>query len=315
MRVLVTGGAGFIGSSLVYALVSSGHDVVVLDDLSSGTVANLHPAAVFHRVDILDPAVPALVAGVRPEAVVHLAAQADVGRSIADPARDRAVNVDGTSVIARAAAAAGARLVLSASSAAVYGEPEAVPLLETAAKRPANPYGASKLAAERALSDALAGTGVDFASMRFANVYGPRQAANGEGGVVARFAAALVSGEAPRIYGDGSQTRDFIFVGDVVGFILAALGSARPLAGPLPDGPAYNVSTGRETSVDTLAEALRAFSGADAAFERLPGRAGDIARSALDPSKAAATLGWEARTDMKTGLALTWNWFAAAERQ
>jgi UDP-glucose 4-epimerase len=311
MRVLVTGGAGFIGSNLVHALLSGGHDVGVIDDFSTGSVANVHPAAWLRRMDILDPAFGDAVAQFAPEAVVHLAAQTDVTRSIADPERDRAVNVDGTAAVARAAAAAGARRMLSASSAAVYGPPEALPIPEGASKRPANPYGASKLAAESALADALAGTGVDFASMRFANVYGPRQDWRGEGGVVAIFAARLATGERPVIYGDGTQTRDFIFVGDVVAFILAALESESALTGPMPDGPAYNVSTGIRTSVAQVAMYLSAASRVLKQPELLPARDGDVPDSALDPAKAAATLGWEAVQPIENGLAFTWRWMCA----
>jgi UDP-glucose 4-epimerase len=311
MRVLVTGGAGFIGSSLVHALVASGEEAGIIDDLSTGSVGNIHPAAWFRRADILDPDIPALVAEFAPDAVVHLAAQADVQRSIEDPERDRAVNVDGTVAIARAAAAAGAKRMLSASSAAVYGEPEVVPLPETAGKHPANPYGRSKLAAETALAEALAGTGTDYASLRFANVYGPRQDGLGEGGVVAVFATRLAAGERPRIFGDGSATRDFIFVGDVVAAILAALDVDGPLAGPLPDGPAYNISTGKRTPIEQIAMLLRNYSGVMKEFEHLPAREGDIKDSALDPSKARDMFDWEAGQEPDSGLAMTWRWFAA----
>jgi len=313
MRVLVTGGAGFIGSNLIHALIVSGYEAGIIDDLSTGNAANIHPAAWFRRLDVLDGALAGVVAAFSPDAVVHLAAQVDVQRSIADPERDRAVNVDGTVAVARAAAAAGAQRMLSASSAAVYGEPEVVPLPETARKAPENPYGASKLQAETALAAALEGTGVDFASLRFANVYGPRQDWRGEGGVVAMFAGKLAAGERPVIFGDGSATRDFIFVGDVVGAIIAALCGDGPLAGPLPDGPAYNISTGQRTSVEQLAGLLRASSGVMKEFEYRPSRDGDIEHSALDPSKARDTLGWEARQSIESGLAMTWRWFATQQ--
>ena len=312
MRVLVTGGAGFIGSNLVHALIAGGHSVGVFDDLSTGSVANLHPAASFRSLDVLDPGMPAAMADFAPDAVVHLAAQTDVQRSIADPERDRAVNVGGTAAIARAAAAAGARRMLSASSAAVYGDPESLPLSEAADKRPANPYGLSKLAAEAALADALEGTGVDFASMRFSNVYGPRQDWRGEGGVVAIMAAHFASGQAPVIFGDGRQTRDFIYVGDVVAFILDALELDSPLAGPMPDGPAYNVSTGLPTSVEQVVGHLRALSRVLTEAEHRPARDGDILHSVLDPAKAARAVGWQARQPIEAGLAITWRWLSAS---
>jgi len=311
MRVLVTGGAGFIGSNLVHALINGGHDVGIIDDFSTGSMANVHPAAWLRSMDILDPGLGAAVAEFGPDAVVHLAAQTDVTRSIADPERDRAVNVDGTVAVARAAAAAGARRVLSASSAAVYGTPESLPLREDAAKRPANPYGASKLAAESALATQLAGTGVDFACMRFSNVYGPRQDWRGEGGVVAIFAARLAAEEKPVIYGDGRQTRDFIYVGDVVAFIWEALGFEGALAQPGPDGPAYNVSTGQPTSVQQVAAYLSAASHVLKTPEYRDAREGDITDSVLDPVKATAALDWAAVQPIENGLVFTWRWMCA----
>lgn len=309
MRVLVTGGAGFIGSNLVHALVSGRHEVGVIDDLSVGRPANVHPAVWFRRLDILDPGLADLVAEFGPDAVVHLAAQADVQASIADPARDHAVNVEGTRAVALAAAAAGAERMISASSAAVYGEPAELPLLEGSPKAPANPYGHSKLEAETALAHALEGTGTDFASFRFSNVYGPRQDGRGEGGVVAIFATKLAAGERPVIYGDGRQTRDFIYVGDVVSAILLALFNENALAGPLPDGSAYNISTGRRTSVEEIASILRMESMVLKDFEHVPARDGDIVDSALDPAKARSAFGWMANQDIETGLATTWRWF------
>jgi UDP-glucose 4-epimerase len=309
MRVLVTGGAGFIGSNLVDALVADGHDVLVIDDLSTGRRDHLPGGVALEVADILGPRLPTAFATFGPEAVVHLAAQTDVTASIADPERDRAVNVDGTRLVAAAAAAAGARLVLSASSAAVYGEPTELPLREDSPKRPANPYGASKLAAETALADALAGTGVDFAVLRFSNVYGPRQDWRGEGGVVAIFAGLLARGERPTLYGTGDQTRDFIFVSDVVHAVRAALASAGPLGGAGADNAAYNVSTGVERSVAGVVDILGSYAGAPDGFERAPARDGDVARSVLDPGKARRTLSWGAETPLEDGLAETWEWF------
>lgn len=313
MRVLVTGGAGFIGSNLIHALVSGGHAVGVIDDLSTGKAENLHPHAWFRTLDILDPAMPGLVAEFAPDAVVHLAAQASVGESLRDPARDRAVNAQGTLAIARAARAAGVGRVLSASSAAVYGEPDdaMLPLTEGAPKVPANPYGASKLEAESLLAGELLGSGTDFASFRFSNVYGPRQDAGGEGGVVALFCDAMRDGRAPVIFGSGMQTRDFIYVGDVVGAIVSALHAGIPLGAGDRDAGAYNISTGRETSVIDLHRSLRDASDVWIAPEMRPAREGDVDRSSLSPEKAERTFGWTARQDLDTGLAMTWRWFAA----
>lgn len=312
MRVLVTGGAGFIGSNLVRGLTSRGCEVGVIDDLSAGCEENLLPQLFFRRMDILDAGLTDVVAEFAPHTVVHLAAQADVQASIADPERDRAVNVDGTGEVAAAAAAAGATRIISASSAAVYGDPAALPLPETAPKAPANPYGASKLAAETALDDALADSGTDHASFRFSNVYGPRQDWRGEGGVVAIFAGRLAAGEPVTIYGDGRQTRDFIFVGDVVAAIEAALVSASPLAGGVPDGSAYNISTGRETTVEEIASTLGELAGFGMPPEHRSARDGDIERSALDPSKAAAAFGWRASCSLEEGLSATWHYFRGA---
>jgi UDP-glucose 4-epimerase len=201
--------------------------------------------------------------------------------------------------------------MLSASSAAVYGDPEVLPLTEVASKRPANPYGASKLAAESALSEALDGTGIDFACMRFANVYGPRQGWRGEGGVVAILGARISAGQPAVIFGDGTQTRDFIYVGDIVAFILGALEAKAPLAGEMPDGSAYNVSTGVSTQVEQVAECLRVLHGGDADIHHEPAREGDIVHSVLDPAKAARALGWHAVQPIESGLAMTWGWLSA----
>jgi len=321
MRVLVTGGAGFIGSSVVYLLLGSGWDVGIVDDLSTGKVENVHPRAWFRRLDILDPSFAALVHEFAPDAVVHLAAQASVAASIRDPERDWAVNAEGTKRVAAAAAEVGAKRVLSASSAAVYGDPATLPLPESAPTEPLSPYGRSKLEAERLLARELDGTAVDFGSLRFANVYGPRQDAAGEGGVVALFLDAIAHAREPIIYGDGHQTRDFIYVADVASAIHAALESeARlgradtlsPMGGPDGGGlGAYNVSTGTETSVNRLTDHIRAATRYGGVFPHAPAREGDIARSTLDPAKAARVFGWRATVPLERGLAATWRWFSA----
>ncbi|NTU71792.1 MAG: NAD-dependent epimerase/dehydratase family protein [Coriobacteriia bacterium] len=312
MRVLVTGGAGFIGSNLVNALLSGGHVVGVIDDLSTGKSENIHPHAWFRTLDILDDSMPALVAEFAPDAVVHLAAQASVPVSLRDPERDFAVNAEGTRRVAAAAKAAGAVRMISASSAAVYGEPDEtmLPLAESAPKAPVNPYGTSKLAAEGLLAEELLGTGVDFASFRFANVYGPRQDAAGEGGVVALFCAAMHAGEPPTVFGDGTQTRDFIYVGDIVGAIVAALHAEGTLGTAAGDAPAYNISTGRETNVNDILRSLREAAEYWGPIDSRPLRHGDVARSSLSPAKCAATFGWTANQTLDVGLQTTWRWFA-----
>ncbi len=310
MRIMVTGGAGFIGSNLVWTLVGAGHAVLVIDDMSTGRVANLHPAASFRTLDILSPEFPTVLAEFAPDVVVHLAAQTSVPASVADPEHDWTVNVEGTRAVARAAAAANVKRVLSASSAAVYGEPVVVPLPETARKTPINPYGTSKLAAESAIAAELRGTGTDFASFRFANVYGPRQDWQGEGGVVAIFTAKMHAREAATIYGSGQQTRDFIYVGDIVRGILDAIDADEPLAGAGEDGPAYNLSTGTQLSVNELVAHLRSATRSLGDLKYADAREGDIEHSALDPLKAYETFGFRAAVPIEAGLALTVKWFA-----
>lgn len=307
----MTGGAGFIGSHLVDALIARGDEVAVADDLSTGSASNLNPAAAFSEIDVLDDAFPAWLEALRPDAVVHLAAQVSVSESLRDPERDRLVNEGGTRVVARAAAVSGARRVLSASSAAVYGEPAVIPVPEHAPKDPQNPYGFSKLAAESALAEELTGTGADFATLRFSNVYGPRQDWRGEGGVVAIFSARMTAGEPVTVNGDGSQTRDFIFVGDVVAAAVAALDAPGGLAAAGADGPALNVSTGAETTVESLASVLGHSIGYRGEVHHGPLPAGDIPRSALDPGKVARVLGWSAATPLQRGLAETASWFVS----
>jgi len=311
LRVLITGGAGFIGSNLVHALVGR-NDVCVIDDLSTGRPGNIHPATLTRTIDILDQGLEALVTEFAPEAVVHLAAQSSVPRSIEDPDRDRAVNVEGTRAVATAAARAGARRVISASSAAVYGKPAGIPLTECSRTEPISPYGASKLDAETVLAEELTPTEVDFASLRFSNVYGPRQDAEGEGGVVAVFCSALASGQVPVVHGTGRQTRDFIYVGDVVAAIMAAVEFDGRLCDAPECGSAYNISTGMEVSVEELASVLRHASGFSGEYGTAPERPGDIARSSLDPGKARDVLDWEAGVSLESGLALTYRWFTGA---
>ena len=324
MRVLVTGGAGFIGSSVVHVLLGAGHEVGVIDDLSTGRAENLHPAAWFRMLDILDASLEALVGEFGPDAVVHLAAQASVPASIKDPERDWAVNAEGTRLVASAAAKAGAQRVLSASSAAVYGDPREVPLRESAPTNPLSPYGRSKLEAEVLLARELTDRDVDFASLRFSNVYGPRQDAEGEGGVVSIFFDVVRRGGRPVIFGDGRQTRDFIYVADVAAAILAALDSRERLSLGVAEpeaeagrrtrqsASAYNVSTGSETTVKQLTDDIRSITGYQGDFAHEPAREGDIERSALDPKKAHDAFGWTARASLEAGLAATWRWVATS---
>ena len=304
MRAFVTGGAGFIGSNLVDALVERGDHVEVLDDLSTGSTANLEGAiargAVLHEADIRDgERLAGLVAAAAPDVIFHLAAQIDVRRAVADPGFDAQVNVGGTINVLEAARRAGVRRVVNSSTGgAIYGDAGTIPTPEDHLAAPMAPYGQSKLAAEGYLGLYGRLYGLSAASLRYANVYGPRQDPHGEGGVVAIFCGKLAEGGTPVAFGDGRQTRDFIYVGDVVSANLAAAQS--DWAG------ACNVGTGTETSVVELAAALRALgNGVPFELSYAPARTGEIVRSAVDPALAREVLGWRAEVALPEGLERT----------
>jgi UDP-glucose 4-epimerase len=305
MRALVTGGAGFIGSHLVDALVARGDDVLVLDDLSSGRTDNLAGAlalgARLVEADITDAeAVRAAFSQQRPEVVFHLAAQIDVRRSVDDPIFDLGVNVGGTINLLEAAREAGSpRFVFASTGGAIYGEGDGreLPLSEDAERKPDAPYGQSKLAAEGYLFLYQRLYGVPTVALRLGNVYGPRQDPYGEAGVVAMFCGGLLGERDLRVYGDGRQTRDYVYVGDVVtAFVVAADSTA---------SGAYNVGTGVETSVLELGELLAGAYGKPFEPEMAPPRTGEVRRIAIDSSRAGAELGWVAATPLTTGLELT----------
>jgi UDP-glucose 4-epimerase len=293
MRALVTGGAGFIGSHLVDALLARGATVAVVDDLSSGRREQVPDGAALHVVDISDaPAIAELVLGERPDVVFHLAAQIDVRRSLADPARDARLNVAGTAAVLEAARAGGARRVLLASTGgALYGETDVLPTPESTPLAPFSPYGASKAAAESYCDLFTRLHGLSTLALRFGNVYGPRQDPHGEAGVIAIFAGAAAERRPVTVYGDGRQTRDYVYVADVVAGFLAAADS--DLIG------AVNIGTGVETSVLELVRAL----GVEAEFA--PARSGEVARSCLDVRAAAELLGWRAEIALEEGLSRT----------
>jgi UDP-glucose 4-epimerase len=299
-RAVVTGGAGFIGSHVVDRLLEAGTEVVVVDDLSTGRRENLAAGADLREGDVRDAsAMRALLADARPDAVVHLAARASVTRSVAEPEEDGAVNVGGTLALLEAAHRAGVeRFVYVSTGGALYGEADTIPTPEDAPIRPLSPYGTSKWAGE-AYCDLYARLrGTSTLTLRLANVYGPRQDPHGEAGVIAIFCERLRAGARPVVFGDGRQTRDYVYVGDVAEATLAALQST--VTGPV------NVGAGAETSVLDLVDALRALAG-DAAFqpEHAPPRPGEARRSCLDSSRAAAELGWRARTPLPDGLHAT----------
>ena len=301
MRAIVTGGAGFIGSHVADALLARGDDVHVVDNLASGKRANLPDGATFHERDIRED-LSDLFDHVRPETCFHLAAQADVGTSVERPDYDADVNVIGTLRILESARRHGTQVVFSSTGGAMYGECER-PAREEDERRPLAPYGASKLSGEEYLATWNRLHGARHVSLRFANVYGPRQMPELEGGVIAIFLDRMAAAEPTRIFGDGRQTRDFIHVGDVARAMLAAGGR---------DGAVYNVGTGIETSVLDLHALCRRVAGSEEEPEFAPPRLGDLRRSVLDPSKAERELGWRAALDLESGLRATWEWVSSS---
>ncbi len=306
MKCLVTGGAGFIGSNLVDALLARGDEVTVVDDLSTGRRGNLDGAlaagAELAELDVRDaPALAALAAERQPRTVFHLAAQIDVRKSIEDPAFDAAINVGGTANVLEAARGAGAgRVVFVSTGGAIYGEGEGqqLPLDEAAPIAPMSAYGQSKYAAEGYLALYERLYGISSIALRLGNVYGPRQDPLGEAGVIAIFCGLLRSGGRPTVFGDGTQTRDYLYVADVVAAALAAASSAA--TGPV------NLGTGVEASVLELAEMLGRLGGVeDFAPEFAPARAGEVQRIALDAARAERELGWRPATSLEQGLRLT----------
>jgi UDP-glucose 4-epimerase len=306
MKALVTGGAGFIGSTLVDALLARGDAVTVVDDLSTGRRQNLDAAleagASLRERDIRDAlAMAELAREAKPEVIFHLAAQIDVRRSVADPAFDASINVGGTANVLDAARAAGARrVVFTSTGGAVYGEGDGreLPLEEDAPIAPMAPYGQSKFAAEGYLALYRRLYGLSSVSLRLGNVYGPRQDPLGEAGVIAIFCGQLLAGRRPKVYGDGAQTRDYIYVDDVVAAILAA--AEGDAAGPL------NVGTGRETDVLELVDSLGELGDSEEFEPELaPARTGEVQRISIDPSRAGRELGWRPATPLQDGLRMT----------
>jgi len=306
MKCMVTGGAGFIGSNLVDALLARGDQVAVVDDLSTGRRQNLDSAleagATLAEADIRDAAALAeLAQAVAPEVIFHLAAQIDVRRSVAEPAFDAGINVGGTANVLEAARAAGVRrLVFTSTGGAVYGEGDGqeLPLDESAPIAPMAPYGQSKFAGEGYLALYRRLYGLSAAALRLGNVYGPRQDPLGEAGVIGIFCGLLLEGRRPTIFGDGTQTRDYIYVDDVVAALLAAATSEA--AGPI------NIGTGIETDVLELVERLGALrDGAGFEPEFAPARTGEVQRIAIDPSRAERELGWRSQVGLADGLRRT----------
>jgi UDP-glucose 4-epimerase len=300
VRAIVTGGAGFIGSHVVDALVTRGDEVTVLDNLSTGRRENVNEGARLIEGDVTTA--KEAFAAARPEICFHLAAQADVRVSVERPGFDAEVNLLGTIHVLEAARAHGAQVVFASTGGAIYGECDG-PADEESPRRPLAPYGASKLSAEEYLAtyNRLYETG--HVALRYGNVYGPRQDPHGEAGVVAIFLGRLAREEPLRVFGDGRQTRDYVYVGDVVTATLAAQGHAG----------VFNVGTGTETSVLDLAKACQSAAGVSAEAEHAAARPGELQRSVLDPGRAERELGFRAQTSLEDGLEATWEFIREAE--
>lgn len=311
LKALVTGGAGFIGSTLTDRLLAEGWEVDVVDDLSTGSLANLAEARAlgtrkfsFHRLDIRSPAITDLVAHHKPDIVFHLAAQADVRVSVTRPTFDAEVNIIGTLNVCQGAVAAGTRKVVFASSGGtIYGTPEHLPVREGHPQRPESPYGVAKKAAGDYLHYYRAIRGLEYSALALANVYGPRQDPHGEAGVVSIFLGMMLDRTRPTIFGDGAQTRDFVFVDDVVDAMVRAADRG--------SGLVINIGTAIETSVQELYDAIARAVGFPDAARHAPARAGELARSALDPGRAEIHLGWKPWTTLDDGIARTLDWFRA----
>ena len=313
MRTLVTGAAGFIGSTLVDRLLADGHTVIGVDDLSSGRPENIVSAErrdgfEFAKADIVSADLIGLLAETKPEVVFHLAAQIDVRRSVADPQFDSMVNVVGTVRLAEAARQAGVRKIVHTSSGgSIYGTPTTFPTPETIPPDPASPYAAGKVAGEVYLNMFRNLYGLDCSHIAPGNVYGPRQDPHGEAGVVAIFSRALLQGRPTKIFGDGTDTRDYVFVEDVVDAFVKAAGEAG-------GGQRFNIGTGVETSVRQLHSAIAAAAGAPDEPEFHPPRLGELKRSSLDISRAKQVLGWTPAVAIPEGVARTVDYFRSEER-
>jgi UDP-glucose 4-epimerase len=304
MKILVTGGAGFIGSHTVDALVATGqHQVSIIDNLMAGKRHQVNPAARFHEIDLRDAdAVRRVITAERPEVIVHLAAQMDVRRSVADPSFDAHVNVVGFLNLMEAARQHELRRVIfSSTGGAIYGEQEKFPAPEDHPLHPVSPYGVAKLATEAYLFFYKVQYGIDYTALRYGNVYGPRQDPHGEAGVVAIFCGRMLEGKPCTIYGDGKQTRDYIFVGDVVRANIAAARSN--VSGPI------NVGTGIETNVNDLYHTLGTVADVTRSPEYAPARAGEQSRSVISPARAAQLLNWRPQVELAQGLDRTFSYF------
>lgn len=313
MRVLVTGGAGFIGSHVAERFLAGGHTVAVIDDLSTGRREQVPAGAEFHALDIRSPEAAELVRAGRFDAIAHLAAQIDVRKSVDDPVRDAQINVLGTlnliEAVRRAGRIATTRVVFSSTGGAIYGDAATPPNAEDTPKEPDSPYAIAKHSVEQYLSYYARIHGLRAVSVRFSNVYGPRQDPHGEAGVVAIFCGRLLAGQALKVFGDGNQTRDYVYVGDVADAMVRATAYDPPKSAGM-NARAFNIGTGVATSVVDLASALMRVAGRTVPVEFAPARPGEQQESSLIVTKAAAELGWRPSVSLAQGLASTYAWFA-----
>ncbi len=308
MRIIVTGGAGFIGSHIVDAYVDAGHDVLVIDNLwehGGGRRENVNARAQFVHADIRDESLAGIFAGFRPEMVNHHAAQHSVAISSREPSFDAQVNVLGLLNVLERSAANGVKKVIFASSGATFGQPDMLPINEATPQRPESPYAITKMVAEHYLRFYRNERGLDFTALRYGNVYGPRQDPNGEAGVISIFIGRFLAHEGIKIYWDGEQTRDYVYVGDVATANMRVL--ERGSAG------AYCIGTGAKTSVNAICRALVEVTGFKAPVERLPRRPGDVRDAQFDSSLAARDLDWRPQVDLVEGMRRTYDFFR--ERQ
>jgi UDP-glucose 4-epimerase len=306
MKILVTGGAGFIGSNVVDAFIAAGHEVAVLDNLSTGKKENLNPKAAFFPVDLTDTRLTEAVADFAPEIIAHLAAQIDVRKSVSDPIFNAKVNELGTLNLLESAVKAGVKKVIfSSTGGALYGEvTKKSGAAEDHPQEPISPYAITKRSVEMYLFAYRALHGLDYTVLRYGNVFGPRQDPLGEAGVIAIFFGKMLKGETPTIYGDGNQLRDYVYVGDVAAANLLALAQS--------GGDIYNIGTGKGTSVNQLFALLKELMKFPGEAKYAPARAGELLRSVLNVRKVKKELGWRPRVGMKKGLKLTLNWYRDA---
>ncbi len=303
MKVLITGGAGFIGSNVADGLIEKNYDVVIVDDLSNGKEENVPERAIFHRCDIRDKKIYDIFKAEKPDVVIHNAAQLSVRISVEDPLMDADINImGGLNVINACNALKVKKIIFASSGGTVYGEQEYFPADENHPKNPVSPYGVAKLATESYLYYFYKACGLEYISLRYGNIYGPRQDPYGEAGVVAIFSQRILEGENPVINGDGLQTRDYVYVGDAVNANIKAIGSS--FVGPL------NIGTGKETSVVELFKILKGVSGNEDIEEVFgPAKEGEQRRSLLSYELAKEVLGWQPEVPVEEGLSLTYNWF------